>query len=110
MKIKDTELCPYCPNERDTISHFFFFCKKVQSLWKEVRSLVFTKHKIAINLTEVNVLTGFKKVDIPNLNRNEVNDINKLLLIAKMSVGMFKYGKGYDLLTKFQHELRIRNS
>ena len=107
MKITDSELCPHC-GAVDDIAHFFHQCINVRSLWNELQLLIYLQFGVRIALDENTVLLGLKRDDYRNIKREKINRINHFILVGKMSIGMFRYGKGYDLLTTFENECKLR--
>ena len=107
IKLRETELCPYC-HIPDHIEHFFIQCSKVRELWKEVNNIINVITEKKLNLTDQIILTGAKTSDFPDIQAKEINKINAVILIAKMCIGKYKYGKGYNLLATFENESSLR--
>ena len=86
MKIKNTDMCEFC-NTHDFIEHFFFHCKRLENFWKEIEQyiMVMTGTKIMIN--ERNALFGILATEHHNLRDRTINNINMILLVAKMCIG-----------------------
>ena len=107
MKIKQTDICSFC-TEVDTIEHFFYECIKVKQLWKDIEHILSTKLNKAIKLTENAIMIGLTYENRAHITRKEVEYINYILLIAKMSIGRFKYGKACNLAHTFESECKLR--
>ncbi len=96
MKKVEDEFCVYC-NELDTIEHFFFECKLVKSLWKEVYKDMYYKE-----LTTQECILGRKVI-----NEKTKYDAH-LILVAKMCISKYKYGEYKNLLILYEQEKRLR--
>ena len=79
-------MCEFC-NTHDFIEHFFFHCKRLENFWKEIEQyiMVMTGTKIMIN--ERNALFGILATEHHNLRDRTINNINMILLVAKMCIG-----------------------
>ena len=104
FKIKDTDLCSFC-NVTDTVEHFFFQCKAVSTVWKEIEKIILTKTDIRISLCPKTALFGLKN---NNGNKNKIKTINKLILIGKLVISKYKYGKNINLITLLEKEIEFR--
>ena len=40
FRIVDSPLCYFCGEEMETLEHFFFFCDRVRSFWKELNTIL----------------------------------------------------------------------
>ena len=54
--------CPYCPNKRDFIEHFFLECKKINQLWKHVETIYNARFGKRIPISMTDVLTGKRQL------------------------------------------------
>ena len=90
MKIKNTDMCEFC-NTHDFIEHFFFHCKRLENFWKEIEQYIvlMTGKKITIN--ERNALFEILATEHHNLRDRTINDINVIVLVAKMCISKAKY-------------------
>ena len=107
MRIQNTNECPNC-GEVDTIPHFFLNCIKVKLFWDDVKRLICVKLNKQIRLTEGDILTGIDKTYSTTLNGREIRWINHVILIAKMTIGRYRYGKGHNLKITFENECIFR--
>ena len=100
---RNSSKCQEC-NEEDYLEHFFFNCKLVRSVWCEIESIILEQigRKVEISLTDS--LFGFYK-----RNKGENEFINRLIIIAKVCISKFKYGKHPNLTFLFKNELSLRN-
>ena len=80
MKIKDSDLCPYCTSEKHTLSHLFIECKLVCNFWKRFKIWWKENTNERVHLLAVQILYG-----ILGLSKNK-QLINQLLLIAKYHI------------------------
>ena len=65
-----------------------------------------TGTKITIN--ERNAVFGILVIEHHNLRGRTINDINMILLVAKMCKSKVKYGKARSLETVFEVEMALR--
>ena len=59
-----------------------------------------------IKLKLKNVLFGYNERE----NGSDVLTINHVILIAKMCISKYRYGKDFDLFFLFERELSLRNA
>ena len=104
MGIKLTNRCDFC-SEIDFVEHFFWSCPKVRPVWKAATDLIYKKLEVQVSLTMSDVLFGYQ---INNKNSRH-RLINHIIIIAKMCVGMFRYGKRLDLVSIFEREIETRS-
>ena len=109
MKIKENNLCESC-QVRDYIEHFFVHCKLLNGFWSFVKNKILSETNIPVNLTEENILFGFSRSHLNNISQKCLRYINFIILIGKMSVSKFKYGKTKNLFMIFDHELNLRSN
>ena len=101
-KEQDT-ICDSC-NEIDYIEHFFYYCKKIKSVWTEVNNIVSQQHNSLIRLSVTDVLFGY---DIKDDDTN--NSINKIISVGKLVISKFRYGNHPHLISLLLSELQIRD-
>ena len=58
-----------------------------------------------IRLDKIYVLLGIKQ---RSLDKDIYNFINNAILVGKMCVGKFRYGKPIEIIQMFDHEMQIR--
>jgi hypothetical protein len=104
MKLEDNNLCPYC-NVIDFIEHFFYSCSKISKIWKLVEEKVYSMYDVKIKITAQQALLGFPK---QQYSKDLDHYINQLILVAKMCIGIFRYGTPIEISCLFQSELLIR--
>ena len=103
MGLSNTNKCSYCPAEIDYVEHFFFYCNKIQVLWKYIEQNIYHRYKIRVQLSVEQVLCGYP---LSNKHEKESNKyINHLILIGKMCVSKYRYGTPIDLKIMFDTEI-----
>ena len=105
MKIKDKPECDYC-NEPDYLEHFFYKCKTVSALWREIQKELQSQLDICIKITEQMVMTGAVR-RIFN-NRNHFRQVNLAIAIGKVTISKFKYGKKRNIMEIYEKECWMR--
>ena len=107
MKVTNNEFCSYCDRITDFIEHFFFQCPVVKHFWKDVQNMILAKHKVKVNLNEIDVIFGLQ-------NHKEVTheikqSINHIILIGKMCISIFKKTQKHpSLFHLFETHLNLR--
>ena len=104
MGLRNSNLCTDC-NEVDYIEHFFFKCPKIKKVWESCEAHIVKTTNKTVKLTETDVLFGY---DVDNAKKSHILIINHLIIIAKMCIGKFRYGKSYDIQCIFENEVQIR--
>ena len=106
MNVTENNKCSYCPNTVDYIEHFFFECRVVRDLWNLVEQKIMFETNMVIKISVTDVLFGVNK---SNLQREQFGLLNKFLLIAKMSISMFKKTQlTFGLIQIFEKECQLR--
>ena len=97
MNIKQTDICEFCEqNDLDTLEHFFYHCSKINQLWENVGN------EIHVKINEKYALFG---IPLSNFaTEKEYKNANKLLLIAKKCISMYKYGTYCNITALFEGE------
>ena len=106
MKIRDSNKCQYCPSETDYIKHFFHFCTKCVTLWKHVESILSCILERRVVISAQDAILGVLHCE--DSHSKELELINICILVAKMCVSKYKYGKPYHLPIMFDSEMRLR--
>ena len=78
----------------------------VKLIWKKVEEYAYLKFDKLIKLKLMDVLFGYNETE----NSGDVLAINHVILIAKMCISKYRYGKYFDLFFLFERELRLRNA
>ena len=105
MKVRDSENCQYC-FETDYIEHFFFDCLKVKPIWKELERVICSKMGKKISLGMKEVIFGIDSIQ--ELSKRDIKWINNTILVAKMVISKWKYGKQLYSIKMLEEELGIR--
>ena len=77
MNIKDSEKCPYCAHEKQSMPHLFIECALAYTFWKMFKTWWKYKTKKEIHLQAAQILYGILQ------SSENGNLINHLLIIAK---------------------------
>ena len=94
--------CIQC-NEKDYLEHFFYHCKIISMIWVEAASIISNKLGKSTKLSVTDVLFGY------NNDNNENNRyVNIIIMVGKMCISKFKYGKHPNLVFLFNQELQFR--
>ena len=105
MDKADSIYCNYCPNDIDTLEHFFFECKKIACIWKLAENEIFLKTNIHLRINIAEAMLGIKS---KIYEKHITNIANHVILIAKMCIGIYKYGTPIDIKILFERELNLR--
>ena len=106
MKKVETSKCSHCPNEIDTLEHFFFDCTSVALFWKHVKTLLTLNLGKPVKCT-INMLLFGCHDDALTLKEN--NYVNHVLLVGKMCISIAKKTNvTKNLIPLFEHHLLIR--
>lgn len=105
MGITQTNKCQACA-ETDYIEHAFFKCKQLESFWRSVGQLILAKTDTHIDISEKVALFGLPKMK--EVTTDTRKQINLILLVARMAISKFKYGKVKNLELIFNTDLQLR--
>ena len=103
MRKVDCTHCTHCKEEVDDMGHFFYKCKKVHMLWRNIEKMCSVLEGRNVKLSETDVLFGY--------NVDQLQDSlmqNKLILIGKLCISKFKFGTYPNLVILFESECVIR--
>ena len=106
MGIANNMYCDYCTDEIDYIEHFFYHCKKVSCIWKYVEDEIYVKFGKTLKITVHDALIGLQN---NRFSDSFVCHVNHLILIAKMCIGIYRYGTAFEIKNRFELELKIRH-
>jgi hypothetical protein len=98
----DNKTCKVC-NEDDYLEHFFFHCKQIRQLWLEVNKMILMETGRLTKLSVTDVMFG-----VYEGKQKENAYVNRLIIVAKLCISKYKYGKHPNLLFLFETELTIR--
>ena len=102
MGKKESSKCNVCEIE-DTLEHFFFSCKKISKVWNEIKSIIYQRIGKNINLCGTDILFGYYKG-----SSKENILINQMIVIGKLCISKYKYGKYPNLLYLLNYEIKLR--
>ena len=106
MKLKTTEMCEWC-EEMDYSDHAFFECHKIKPLWTEIEKYFSAKTKNIYRIKKQDAMFGILKHQT-NMICRDLNLLNHLILICKLTISKFRYGTRFDLISMLHRELKIR--
>ena len=109
MKIKENNLCETC-QVKDYIEHFFVDCNLLKGFWSFISNKILIEMDTRINLTKNNIIFGVTKQDFNRVSSSCLKFINYILLIGKMCISKFKYGKIKNIYLVFDYEWRLRRN
>ena len=105
MKISDSNKCTIC-EEIEYSEHFFYHCKQIKDLWKEIESIIRNRTKQNINLTMIDVMLGIRSHD--RMTKSDMRWANEIILVCKMVISKYKYGSYKFPLELLINELEMR--
>ena len=105
IDIAPTNLCKYC-NAVDYTEHFFFQCNSVKAVWVEIKHYIMNCFNKNVHMTEQVALFGI--TDLEGATRSEINQINQLIAIGRMTISKFRYGRSRNLLEIYESDCALR--
>ena len=57
--IAESDICPLCKNERQTLYHLFVLCTEVHFFWNTIQDWWLQKTHVKLSLNQSNILYGF---------------------------------------------------
>ena len=107
MGIKNSDRCEFC-DERDVIEHMFINCKLLKYFWNNVFQTIYNHTNVKFPQTDKDILFGYNYESVKS-GKDKINTANHILLIAKLSISKFRYGKTKNIGLIFESEMNIRN-
>ena len=101
----DSINCKFCVNTTDTLEHFFYECDKIRQIWKLAEKEIHKRTGIRHNIILEEAIVGKRS---GTYNKSITNMVNHILLIAKMCIGIFRYGTPINIQIMFEREIEIR--
>lgn len=98
--------CQFC-NVIDYPEHFFYECRKIKKIWKIVENKIYLKFDMVAKIGVTDVLLGIGKRQ--GLCTEIKMYCNLLIIIAKMCIGIVRYGTPLEIEILFNKELLIRH-
>lgn len=108
LDLADSELCSLCGTDIDFIEHFFYRCDIIKRLWQYIERMVNMEFGTNVKLTEQIVLFGLVDKSVFKLSKDQLKELNKLIMIAKMCISKFRYGVPIDIVIMFEKETKLR--
>ena len=103
MGKSNTNLCKTC-NQVETLVHFFGKdCKQVKRLWEHIEGHLSVQTNNTICFTNQDILFGFRVTQL-----YEYKMVNTIIMLAKLAISKYKYGKYANLQLLFEQECSIR--
>jgi hypothetical protein len=103
MGIANNNKCNSC-NQIEFIEKKFATCEDVKPLWLHVEQTFNAIQGHRVYLTVKDILLGYE-----HTNWYKYKTLNKLILVAKLSISKYKYGDYPNLILLFERECRWRN-
>ena len=108
MGLKNTQECMHCSdNAIDTLEHFFYSCSKIKHLWSEVTNSILSHLDVHVRMSEKIVLFGAQGLN--NVSPLILNQINRVIAVAKLSISKVKFSSVKPVLQIFEEETHIRD-
>ena len=108
MKVVDDNKCSLCRDEVDFLEHFFFLCPPVKQFWIKIEKYLAVVFKTQVNLQVSHVLFGIQTLG--ELTKDKIHMINHVILIAKMSISIFKKTCGRNtIFLIFEQQMQYRS-
>ena len=98
--------CTYCSLEVDFYEHFFYHCIKIKKIWESVENKFYIKFGKNISISETEALLGI--IERNSISKLQLKYINHLILISKMCISKYRYGKQVEITCLFEKECLIR--
>ena len=99
--IKNSNQCQFC-NQLDTLEHFFYYCNEIKHIWDKAESLIAAVAGQRVGLSERCAMMGYS-------NKAKFKEINQIILITKMCISKYKFGRQYNLTVIFENECSLRS-
>ena len=80
--------------------------KKIKHLWQEIEFKLKTNCSARIKFKVSDIMLGFHDSE---LTQQQEKFVNNVILVGKLAVSKFKYGKMVDIIFIFEKEMRLRS-
>ena len=100
MGIKDNDKCTFCNDEKETIQHMLYRCKKVRKFWKQVKDWFNSIIDGDINILETDVIFG-NLTDLPH-----VKECNAIIILGKYFIYGCKLKENIPILPNFLRRIK----
>merc|ERR1712121_52314 len=109
MGLATSKNCSFCPEKVDYLEHFFCECVKITELWRYIENCFYVKYNVKVQLSTQDILLGKDRSTFHYFQGDMWKFLNHLILVGKMCVSKFKYGKQTAILVMFENEVKLRN-
>ena len=106
MGLATTKQCLGC-TEIDYMEHAFYQCTKLENFWTNVKQYILINYDWRLEINEKIALFSGSKAEIEDAEIRK--KVNHIILIAKLAISKYKYGKCKNLALIFEAELKIRS-
>ncbi len=97
MGYVDSIKCSYCSKEIEDVTHLFWECKKVSSIWRDLERWISYKLQNPVTISKEDVLFGY-------LSKNN-NPLNLVIILSKRIIFNFRKNKYPPAFQFIQKEL-----
>ena len=108
MFLKDSDRCDSC-NQIDFIDHAFYRCEPIRMFWYYISNIISTKLNIQFTISPSQALLGLPSGNSQVTSRQR-NEINHIILIAKLCIVKSKASKNANIKVIFEQEMELRKS
>ena len=108
MFLKDSDRCDSC-NQIDFIDHAFYRCQPIRKFWNDISNLISTTLNIHFTISPSQALLGLPSEN-SELTSRQRDEINHIILIAKLSIVKSKVSKNANIKVIFEQEIELRKS
>ena len=108
MFLKDSDRCDSC-NQIDFIDHAFYRCQPIRKFWNDISNLISTTLNIQFTISPSQALLGLPSEN-SELTSRQRDEINHIILIAKLSIVKSKVSKNANIKVIFEQEIELRKS
>ena len=104
MGIIDSDLCNFCNDHRDSITHYLWFCPIAQQFWNSIKNWIDSMMHINLELSIKTILFGDQYAE--NYSKN--NLMNSLIFISKHYLHCCKWTKSVPSLSTLKDKIKQR--
>ena len=106
MGLATTKQCLGC-TEIDYMEHAFYQCTKLENFWTNVKQYILINYDWRLEINEKIALFSGSKAETEDAEIRK--KVNHIILIAKLAISKYKYGKCKNLALIFEAELKMRS-
>ena len=100
MEIKDNDKCTFCNDEKETVQHMLYRCKKVRKFWKQVKDWFNSIIDGDIDILETDVIFG----NLTDLTH--VKECNAIIILGKYFIYGCKLKENIPILPNFLRRIK----